>query len=75
MARHVDALERYRPRALSRFWAVKTRRPGLPVMMVPAYGDERRRRAAKAGAHQFLTKPVDFAKLKEELRRLSPTFV
>jgi len=51
---------------------IKTRRPELPVMMVTAYGDdERRQRAAEAGALQFLTKPVDFALLKEQLRRLS----
>ena len=51
---------------------IKTRRPNLPVMMVTAYGDdERRRQAAEAGALQFLTKPVDFDLLKEELRRLS----
>ena len=35
MARHVDALERYRPRTVSRFGTVKTRRPGLPVMSAP----------------------------------------
>jgi two-component system, response regulator, stage 0 sporulation protein F len=51
---------------------IKARRPELPVMMVTAYGDdERRRHAAEAGALQFLTKPVDFNQLKEELRRLS----
>ena len=51
---------------------IKARRPDLPVMMVTAYGDdERRRQAAEAGALQFLTKPVDFTLLKEELRRLS----
>ena len=51
---------------------IKTRRPELPVMMVTAYGDEeRRRQAAEDGALQFLTKPVDFDLLKEELRRLS----
>jgi len=51
---------------------IKQRRPGLPVMMVTAYGDdERRRHAADAGAHQFLAKPVDFAVLKQELQRLS----
>jgi len=49
----------------------KTRRPNLPVMMVTAYGDdERRRQAEEAGALQFLSKPVDFDLLKEELRRL-----
>jgi CheY-like chemotaxis protein len=57
---------------LSLLREIKTRRPELPVMMVTAYGDdERRRRAAEAGAQQFLTKPVDFDLLKEELRRLS----
>jgi CheY-like chemotaxis protein len=51
---------------------IKQRRPGLPVMMVTAYGDdERRRHAADAGTHQFLAKPVDFAVLKQELQRLS----
>jgi len=50
---------------------IKTRRADLPVMMVTAYGDEeRRRRATEAGAHEFLTKPVDFNFLKEQLRRL-----
>jgi CheY-like chemotaxis protein len=53
---------------------IKQHFPDLPVMMVTAYGDDdRRRHAAEAGAHQFLTKPVDFAQLKEELRRLSAT--
>jgi CheY-like chemotaxis protein len=50
---------------------VKERRPELPVMMVTAYGDdERRHRARELGAAQFLTKPVDFDVLKEQLRRL-----
>ena len=50
---------------------IKTRRPDLPVMMVTAYGDDqRRRRARELGAFEFLTKPVDFDFLKEELRRL-----
>ena len=40
---------------------IKARRPDLPVMMVTAYGDdERRRRASRTGAAEFLTKPVDF---------------
>ena len=53
---------------------IKARRPDLPVMMVTAYGDEeRRRQAAEAGAFQFLSKPVDFDLLKEELRRLPGT--
>ncbi len=50
---------------------VKRRRPNLPVMMVTAYGDdERRRRATEAGAMDFLTKPVNFDALKEQLSRL-----
>ena len=50
---------------------IKQRRPDLPVMMVSAYGDdERRRRAAELGAVEFITKPVDFDQLKEQLRQL-----
>jgi DNA-binding response OmpR family regulator len=40
-------------------------------MMVTAYGDdERRRKASDLGAVDFLTKPVDFDRLKEQLRQL-----
>ena len=50
---------------------VRRRFPDLPVMMVTAYGDdERRRRASELGASEFLTKPVDFDRLKEQLRLL-----
>jgi CheY-like chemotaxis protein len=50
---------------------VKQRRPGLPVMMVTAYGDdERRRRASEYGATEFITKPVDFDFLKRQLEQL-----
>jgi CheY-like chemotaxis protein len=50
---------------------IKQRRPDLPVMMVTAYGDdERRRRARELGAFEFITKPVDFNQLKEQLRQL-----
>jgi len=50
---------------------IKKRFPDLPVMMVTAYGDdERRRRASELGASEFLTKPVDFDRLKERLRQL-----
>ena len=39
--------------------------------MITAYGDdERRRRAADYGAAEFITKPVDFDMLKEQLRQL-----
>jgi CheY-like chemotaxis protein len=47
--------------------------PGLPVVMVTAYGDdERRRRAAALGAADFLSKPVDFDHLKRRLRDIGP---
>ena len=50
---------------------IKHRFPDLPVLMVTAYGDdERRRRAAEHGAAEFITKPVDFDQLKEQLRQL-----
>jgi CheY-like chemotaxis protein len=50
---------------------VKRHYPELPVMMVTAYGDdERRRRAKELGAVDFLSKPIDFELLKEQLGRL-----
>jgi CheY-like chemotaxis protein len=50
---------------------IKKRFPDLPVMMVTAYGDDqRRRRASDLGAPEFLTKPVDFDRLKRQLRQL-----
>jgi CheY-like chemotaxis protein len=50
---------------------IKQRHPDLPVMMVTAYGDDkRRRRAAELGAVEFITKPVDFDQLKDQLRLL-----
>jgi CheY-like chemotaxis protein len=50
---------------------IKQRFPDLPVMMVTAYGDdERRRRAGELGAFEFLSKPVDFDRLKAQLRQL-----
>ena len=56
---------------LSLLREIKSRRPDLPAMMVTAYGDDERRwQAEAAGALQFLSKPVDFELLKEELRRL-----
>ena len=42
------------------------------VMMITAYGDEPSRQQALAlGANDFLTKPVDFAALKEKLSQLA----
>jgi CheY-like chemotaxis protein len=50
---------------------IKQRRRDLPVMMVTAYGDEeRRRRASDLGAFEFITKPVDFDRLKAQLDQL-----
>jgi CheY-like chemotaxis protein len=50
---------------------IKRRWADLPVMMVTAYGDdERRRSAGEHGAAEFITKPVDFDLLKEQLRQL-----
>ena len=50
---------------------VKQQRPDLPVIMVTAYGDdERRLRASEYGAAEFITKPVDFDLLKQQLQQL-----
>jgi CheY-like chemotaxis protein len=50
---------------------IKQRRLDLPVMMVTAYGDDKRRhRARELGAFEFIAKPVGFDRLKEQLRQL-----
>jgi len=50
---------------------VKEQHADLPVIMVTAYGDdERRRKAAELGATEFVTKPVDFNLLKQQLQQL-----
>jgi len=42
--------------------------PDLPVMMITAYGDAATEAKANAlGAEGFLTKPVDFARLKQAM--------
>ena len=47
---------------------VKTRRPDLPVFMISAYGDaDTVSTARERGADEFLTKPVDFAKLRRDI--------
>ncbi len=47
---------------------VKHTWPGLPVMMISAYGDwQNRERAADAGADKFFAKPIDFSALKQIL--------
>lgn len=46
----------------------KYSKPPPVVMMITAYGDsENHRIANELGADDFLTKPLDFAKLKEKL--------
>jgi len=45
--------------------------PPPMVMMVTAYGDEENRsQAISNGANDFLTKPLDFALLKDKLKHL-----
>ena len=47
---------------------IKGRKPGLPVFVISAYGDaDTVSRARKRGADPFLTKPVDFAKLRRDV--------
>src|SRR6516225_988162 len=47
---------------------VKARRPDLPVFMISAYGDaDTVTTARERGADEFLTKPVDFAKLRRDI--------
>ena len=47
---------------------VKTRRPDLPVFMLSAYGDAGTMATAMArGANKFVTKPVDFSSLKQDV--------
>jgi CheY-like chemotaxis protein len=47
---------------------VREMRPDVPVLMITAYGDaETRRKAIAGGATGLLTKPLDFALLREEI--------
>ena len=47
---------------------VREMRPEVPVIMVTAYGDpETKRKAIEGGAIGLLTKPIDFALLREEI--------
>ncbi len=47
---------------------VKARRPELPVFMISAYGDpDRVQMARERGAKKFMTKPVDFPQLKQDV--------
>jgi CheY-like chemotaxis protein len=53
----------------------KKLRPDVPVIMITAYGDpETRRKAIERGAEGLLTKPIDFALLRDEIdQRLART--
>jgi len=43
-------------------------RPDVPIIMITAYGDaETKRRALEGGAEALLTKPIDFATLRNEI--------
>ena len=47
---------------------VREMRPDVPIIMITAYGDpETRRKATEGGATGLLTKPIDFALLREEI--------
>jgi CheY-like chemotaxis protein len=47
---------------------VRAKRPDVPVIMITAYGDaETRRNAIERGAEGLLTKPIDFALLRQEI--------
>jgi CheY-like chemotaxis protein len=47
---------------------MKEMRPDVPVIMITAYGDDdTRRRAIESGAEGLLTKPIDFALLRQQI--------
>ena len=47
---------------------MKEMRPGVPIIMITAYGDpETKRKAIEGGATGLLTKPIDFTLLREEI--------
>jgi CheY-like chemotaxis protein len=47
---------------------VREMRPDVPIVMITAYGDpETKRKAIEGGANGLLTKPIDFALLREEI--------
>ena len=46
----------------------KALRPDVPVIMITAYGDsETKRKALENGAEALLTKPIDFAELRNQI--------
>lgn len=47
---------------------VRAAHPDVPIIMITAYGDaETRRKAIERGAVGLLTKPIDFALLRQEI--------
>lgn len=47
---------------------VKAMHPDVPVIMITAYGDpETKRKALEGGATGLMTKPINFALLREEI--------
>jgi CheY-like chemotaxis protein len=43
-------------------------RPDVPIIMITAYGDaETKRKALEGGAEALLTKPIDFAMLRNQI--------
>jgi len=46
----------------------KAARPDVPIIMITAYGDaETKRKALEGGAEALLSKPIDFATLRNEI--------
>ena len=46
----------------------KAARPDVPIIIITAYGDaETKRKALENGAEALLTKPIDFATLRNEI--------
>ena len=54
---------------------IKAARPEVPVIMITAYGDaDTRRKAIEGGAAGLLTKPIDFAALRQEVDQRLATY-
>jgi len=46
----------------------KAARPGIPIIMITAYGDaDTKRKALENGAEGLFTKPIDFGALRSEI--------
>jgi len=52
---------------------IRERKPGLPILVISGVGDTRIAvQAAKQGIEDYLLKPLEFKKLDDILKRLSP---